>query len=199
LTSASPIDDEISLSGLLRSLARDDSPPSDSTSIVATAGNRVHGLVLFLLVLPELPPLPLPSVSAILGMPLLLISTHLAWFGDRARLPSRLVSSRFQRSVLQRSSRLLIPVVQWIERHSLERWSWLVRPRLVGLLCAYLSLVLLLPIPLMNSPPAWCLALLAVGLVRRDGLLIAIGVCGAAVLTAVLTVVTVRLEALILG
>jgi hypothetical protein len=48
-----------------------------------------------------------------------------------------------------------------------------------------LSLLLLLPLPLVNTPPAVCLLLLAWGLMRRDGVFVLAGLVGTVALLAV--------------
>jgi hypothetical protein len=51
------------------------------------AGTRAHGCALLLLALPDTLPLPLPSLSAVLALPLLAITAHLAFFGGSGGLP----------------------------------------------------------------------------------------------------------------
>jgi hypothetical protein len=49
--------------------------------------------------------------------------------------------------------------------------------------CLYLALLLFLPIPFLNFPQALCLAAIALGMVMRDGIFVAAGYVGTAVLT----------------
>src|SRR5699024_5461165 len=51
--------------------------------------------------------------------------------------------------------------------------------RLLALMCLLLALVIALPIPFGNLPPALCVLLIALGMVQRDGLLVAVGIGGA--------------------
>jgi hypothetical protein len=44
----------------------------------------------------------------------------------------------------------------------------------------------LLPLPFVNAPPAICMALLALGLIQRDGVIVTLGLAGAAAVTAAL-------------
>ena len=157
------------------------------SAIAAAAGSRVHGFALLVFVLPEVPPLPLPSASTILGIPLIVISAHLALFGEGRLLPARLQSVTVPRSVLAAAARYLAPAFRWIERASRPRLLWLARrERLVGLLCLYLSVILILPIPLFNAPPAICLALVALGMIQRDGAMIILGILGGIAITGAL-------------
>lgn len=180
-------DDGDSASAILRSLAARPESHIPFGEVVAVAGSRVHGIAILLFVLPETVPLPLPSASGILGVPLLLISAHLAIFGEAARLPQRILDIKIPRSIFAAIAKYVAPVLQWLERVSRPRWDLFVREeRLTGLLCFYLSLILFLPLPLMNAPPAISLAAVALGIIHRDGILIAIGWVGAIFISAVL-------------
>jgi hypothetical protein len=46
----------------------------------------------------------------------------------------------------------------------------------MGLACFVLSLILFLPIPFFNAAPAIALALIALGMIQRDGVVTAIGI-----------------------
>lgn len=181
--SVAPI--EPTASEALRFLAANTQQPVDLASVLAAAGTRVHGLALLLFVLPETLPLPLPSASTFLGIPLFLISLHLALFGDQALLPARVLPTKIPRALLAAVGRYVVPILAWTERHSHARWPALMHERLIGLVCIYLSIILLLPVPLMNAPPAICMAIIAVGLIRRDGVLVVLGSAGTLVMTGV--------------
>jgi hypothetical protein len=176
-----------SASEILRALAARPEAHIPFGDVVAAAGSRVHGIALFIFVLPETVPLPLPSASGILGIPLLIISAHLAIFGEASHLPQRVLDLKIPRSIFVAISRYIGPVLQWLEQLSRPRWSFFVREeRAMGILCLYLSIILWLPLPLVNAPPAICLAAVALGIIHRDGMLIAAGLAGAIALTAML-------------
>jgi hypothetical protein len=190
VAAATPAEREQSASEILRGLAARPETHIPFGEVVAAAGSRVHGIALFLFVLPETLPLPLPSASGILGIPLLIISAHLAVFGEAARLPQRVLDLKIPRKIFVAISTYVGPVLEWLEKLSRPRWSFFVREeRPVGILCLYLSLILFLPLPLMNAPPAICLAAVALGIIHRDGVLIALGLLGAAAITAALVLV----------
>ena len=150
-------------------------------SLLAVVGPREHAAALLLLSLPEALPLPLPSASLILGLPLVLISAHLALFGEAGALPRRVgeqsVPPRLLAALRAHAARRLA----WSERLSRSRWQGLAQQeRLLGLVCLALSVLLLLPLPFFNVPPALCLVLLAWGMVQRDGVMVAAGLVGTA-------------------
>jgi hypothetical protein len=187
VTAPSGPEEDHPASVVLRQLGEGGSPSVPFGEVAAAAGSRVHGFALLIFVLPETIPLPLPSVSAILGIPLVLISAHLAIFGEGSRWPARLERLHIPRSVIAGTAHYVSPVLERFEGMSRRRWAGLVRrERLIGLLCLYLSLILLLPLPLVNLAPALCIAAISLGLIQRDGRFIAIGIAGTVALTAAL-------------
>jgi hypothetical protein len=163
-------------------------------------GGRAHAMAMLILVLPETIPLPTPSIAAVLGVPLMLIAGHLALFGEGRALPARVENFPVPVSLLQVLVRTLGRVLTWVETVSRPRWSELARQeRLAGAACFYLSVILLLPLPFVNLVPALCLALIALGVVQRDGIAMAFGIAGATGLTAALAIIALELAALVTG
>lgn len=155
--------------------------------LLSQVGTGVHGFALLLLSVPEALPLPLPSLSAILGVPLIIISAHLAWFGEESRLPSSVRDRILPTWLLGFLRTRVAHVLARAERHAHPRWQRLAgRDQSLGFVCLYLSILLLLPIPFFNVPPALCLALLAWGMVQRDGLAVIAGLVGTVIVTAAL-------------
>jgi hypothetical protein len=176
------------ISEVLRAFAGEGSESLTLGTIISASGSAVHGFALLLLALPEALPLPLPSASGVLGIPLIVLSAHLALFGQSARLPQRLLDLRIPRKALALVARYLSPALAWLERLSRPRWDALVQDeRLIGLVCLCLSLILFLPLPFVNAPPALCLIAIALGMIQRDGLLIAVGTAGGAAIVAALS------------
>jgi len=146
-------------------------------------GTRAHGLGLFLFALPEALPLPIAGVSAILGIPLIILSAHLLIFGSRRELPGSLLRRKLPGGMMRLALSKAIPILQKIERISRPRWQrWTSMERLLGLVCLILAIVITLPIPFGNLPPAICLAAISFGLLARDGVLVVIGLAGSVVL-----------------
>jgi hypothetical protein len=135
------------------------------------------GAVLFVLTLPVLLPLP-PGVSMLLALPLLMIALQIVAGRRTLWLPDRLARRTIDRAALAKLLHRVLP--------PLKRFETLVRPRLrfltgrvggriVGLACTVIAIVLVLPIPFANLVPAMALTMFALGLTRRDGLLILAG------------------------
>ncbi len=139
-------------------------------------GERSFGSVLLTLALPAtlLPPL----ASAVLGAPLLLISTQLLVRRARPWLPkglSRLSLGRARATiVLGRAAR----TVERLETASRPRLDALLHPwhaRLVAVGCMGLSMVLMLPTPIAHTAAGLGIGAFAAGLIQRDGLALLAG------------------------
>lgn len=155
--------------------------PVSFAELSAKLGSRSHGAALLLLAIPDAVPLPIPSLSAVLGVPMLVVALHLAVYGEGAPLPGWLGRRQVPAAVIGLLRDRLAGVLARAERMSVRRWQWLAgRERLIGAVAALLALLLLLPLPFFNTPPAICLALLAWGLIRRDGAFVLVAMLGAA-------------------
>jgi len=163
-------------------------------------GARAHGAAILILALPEAVPLPIPSVGAILGVPLIVVSAHLMLYGESGRLPRRILRWRIPMRVAEVISHRIAPVLARAEGWSRPRLQTIAsRERLSGLVCLALSVMLFLPIPLMNVPVAMALVALAWGLVQRDGLIVAAGLCLSVVVLGIVVVGSTALLGLIGG
>jgi hypothetical protein len=171
-------------SAVLKSLAASEDGAVEVRAVLAAMGSRAHGIVLILFALPETVPLPFPSLSAFLGIPLVLVAAHLVVAGEGARLPERVLAAKMPSRLLHFLARYLAPVLEFLELATRPRLLAVMRyERLLGLVCLYLSVVLLLPIPLVNVAPALCLVGLALGMVQRDGLLVILSLVGTVLMT----------------
>src|SRR5690242_2395591 len=78
------------LSVVLSTMAADQRAAVSLGELSAVLGGRVHALALLILVLPETIPAPLPSISLLLGFPLVIVAAHLVLHGDGTALPRRM-------------------------------------------------------------------------------------------------------------
>jgi hypothetical protein len=176
------------LSRLLRELA---TPPQGRITIeqiVHRFGRRALGGVLFAFSIPNLLPLP-PGSSTVLGLPLVLAAPQLMIGNEHLWLPKALKKRSLDRAALSKGFDKLLPKLEWVEKLLAPRLGWLFGrwgDRLVGLVCTLLALVLILPIPLGNLLPAAAVALMSLGLMQRDGIVLLIGYATAAVSAGVL-------------
>jgi hypothetical protein len=177
-------------SEILREMSEMDESSVPVRELVAAMGLRAHGILLVLFALPDAIPLPVPSVSAIIGIPLVLIAGHLLIFGEGSGLPKRVLDGKIPSSALRFTARYGAPFLRFLEFFTRPRWhAVLESERAIGLVCLYLALLLLLPIPFINFPPALCIVVVATGMVQRDGILVTVGLLLTAALTASLVFV----------
>jgi hypothetical protein len=180
-------DETARTSQILRNLESSGQNPVEVGVLVAALGSRMHGVALLLLAMPDALPLPIPSLSAILGLPLVLTASHVVLHGEEPRLPARVERLRIPPGTIHILVRYAAALIAALERLSRPRFQIVLRSeRVLGLICRYLSVLLLLPIPLMNAWPALCLVAIALGMIQRDGLMVSVGIIGTLMLTVAL-------------
>lgn len=156
-------------------------------------GSRAHGLALVFLALPDALPIPIPSLSVVLGLPLTLISLHLLVYGESGALPGWLGRRQVPASLVRFLKTRAVGILSFGERFSRPRWRPIARrERMVGFASLLLSLLLLLPVPLLNTPPSLCLLLLGWGLTRKDGAIVAAGFAATVVLLGLVAVAAIE-------
>lgn len=139
---------------------------------------RAIGLALLILALPMCIP-NVPGISTIFGLLIVAPAVQMIFGGSSLWLPRRVRQWSFSRDGLQRAIRGATPYLKRIERYVRPRWSWLTRAPLTtlfGVQVLVMAIVLMLPIPLGNWPPAITLALMALAMLQRDGLLMLLSV-----------------------
>lgn len=141
-------------------------------------GARSFGFLLLLLALPNVVPIGVPGTSFVTGLPLVFIAVQMALGLPRPYLPNWIADRSLHRDDFRRVVNKCAPWLQRIERLLRPRWTLLANPRserVLGGICLILALVLCLPIPLGNLLPAAAVALLALGALERDGVLVGVG------------------------
>jgi hypothetical protein len=142
--------------------------------ILAVTAERGFCLIIALLALPFIFPIP-PGLTGVPGLGILLLALQMLGGYHRPWLPQRVANFTFTQS----NSQQLLRHVKYLTR-ILER---ITRPRLLGLagnpyiwrvnglIIAWLTILLMLPIPFTNPLPAIGILLLAVAMLEMDGLL----------------------------
>ena len=157
---------------------------------------RAYGLLILLLSIPCLVP-GLYGVPQVVGIAIILLAAQMLVGREEPWLPRWLLNLRAKGSWLKAMADFAETKLGWIDRLS--------RPRLrrfadgpgeklaaVFMILATLTIVL----PLTNTIPSVALALLAVGLIQRDGLFV---IGGVAVTTAWVTILGAVATGLLLG
>ncbi len=165
------------LSQLFAQMARDADGPVSLRTIRDALGDRgFAGLLVFFAAI-NMIPLP-PPASAILGLPLIIVSAQMAYGSRRAWLPQFLLSKSISPEQFRKVMDWLIPRLVRLERVVRPRyWPFWRRQgdRFIGAASLFLGLIVTLPIPLGNWLPACSTAILGLALSERDGLLLSVG------------------------
>ena len=141
---------------------------------------RAFGMVILVFALPNCLPMPgIPYVSTITGIPICLFALQMLFGMPRPWLPSRIAARQIPQRRVAGAWRRLEPAFRKVERIIRPRNLALTSQtaeRVLAILILALAIILALPLPAGNLLPAWAIALLALGLMERDGRAVAIGV-----------------------
>lgn len=186
-------------SQLLRD-ARDDLP-SDAThlkvhEIVGFFHERGFGFLLFLFALPAALPLPGLGINLFIAAPLLFLTLQQAVGRHSIWLPRRVSERTISRERLAGFIDMAEPL--------LRRFEFLIAPRLgsvtqrpfsnlIGVCGVVMALCILVPLPLTNTVPAMGIALMALGVLMRDGLAVIAGMLTGLLWIALLVAVVMAL------
>jgi hypothetical protein len=179
--------EDIPLSAILEDLGRLDHDISLS-ELIDRFGASAFGAITLVFAVACALPLP-PGSSTVLGAPLVLLTPQIALGRTSPWLPAWLRRRKVQARDLDQISAKLTPWLRRVERFSKPRMHLLFTPaglQVMGVVCALLSLVLILPIPLGNLLPAAAVAVFSLAFILRDGVLAILGYLLTLVSTAVL-------------
>ncbi|MCA3574527.1 MAG: exopolysaccharide biosynthesis protein [Aestuariivirga sp.] len=162
-------------------------------ALVDSLGERAFGALMFIFAVPNIIPTP-PGTSAILGLPLIILTWQLMIGRQSLWLPEAIRKRRISREVLGSFVSKMTPIMSKIERVLKPRFGLVVSSdlaeRMIGLVTFALSLVLFLPIPLNNMLPAAAISCIALGLAERDGVAVVVGYLLGAASVAVLALIS---------
>ncbi len=148
--------------------------------LVKSLNHRVYGMGILIFSLPSLVPLSIiPGVAAFFSLPIILLSLQLIFSKKVPWLPKRLKNKAIQTDLLKKIFNYSIPYLQKIEQIIKPRYHFFSSKSieiLVGILLTWLSILLILPIPLSNMLFGSLISLLAIGLIEKDGLVLLIGI-----------------------
>ncbi len=176
-----------SLSEILIQIAQDETRRRISVrDLLVALRDRAIGALIFVFAFPNIIPLP-PGASSILGAPLLFLTAQLA-LGLKPWLPSVIADRSMDRMHFAAAVRRIAPWLAHAERLLRPRGETLARPPfeyLIGAICLLLSIILFLPIPMGNMPPAIAICLFALAILERDGVWVLAGLCATVAAVAI--------------
>jgi hypothetical protein len=150
--------------------------------LVEGTEERGFYLLMILFSLPFVLPIPLPALSNVFGVAVMLVSFRLAW-GLPPRLPSFLAKREIPRERIEAFLRKTGTFLQVIEKLVKPRaGNWMTWPpaRFANvMLLALMGFLLAIPLPpvlpFSHSLPCWSIIIIALAVMERDGVLIWFG------------------------
>jgi hypothetical protein len=151
-------------------------------------GDRAFGLLILLLCLPSL----LPLMASVFATPMLILGLQMGMGRRVPKLPGFIARRSIRRSDLLRLSGASSKWLGRIEQYVKPRPGFFTTPlgdRLFGWLTAYVAVMLILPGPFTNGPPAFGNIVMALGLVEHDSKVIGFGMALTAAGCVIATVI----------
>jgi hypothetical protein len=139
---------------------------------------RAYGPLIVVFAAPNVLPVALPGISAVLGAPLILLTAQLMIGRRHPWLPQWLRRRSLARTDFERLIVRIAPGLRRIERMIRPRLlplSGAIGSRVIGAAGLLLSIIVCMPVPFGNALPGLALVLMGVGLFDRDGLAVAAG------------------------
>lgn len=139
---------------------------------------RGFGFLLFIFALPAAIPLPGLGINLVIALPLLFLTFQQAIGLQSIWIPNWMKYKSISKTQFEAIVDKALPLIQKVE--------FFVRPRLgfitqgvfsvlIGILGLVMALSICIPLPLTNTVPAMGIALMALGVIMRDGLAVIAG------------------------
>jgi len=140
-----------------------------------TFGERGFGLLILLLCLPSL----LPGMASVFGIPMLILGAQMGLGLRVPKLPRFIARQSIRREDLLRLADASSGALKRVERFVRPRPGFFLTTtgdRIVGWLTVYAAVMLILPGPGTNGPPAFGTIIMALGVVEQDSRVVGVGV-----------------------
>jgi hypothetical protein len=138
-------------------------------------GDRAFGLLILMLCLPGL----LPGMATIFGTPMLILGVQMGLGFRKPKLPGFIARQSLKRTDVLRLSSGSSKMLARVERYVRPRpgpFTNNTADKVVGWLTAYAALMLILPGPGTNGPPAFGTIIMSLGVVENDSKVVGIGI-----------------------
>ena len=143
--------------------------------IAEAFGDRAFGLLILLLCLPGL----LPGMASIFGTPMLILGVQMGLGFRQPKLPGFIARQSLKRTDVMRLSSGSSKLLARVERYVRPRpgpFTNNTADKVVGWLTAYAAVMLILPGPGTNGPPAFGTIIMSLGVVENDSKVVGIGI-----------------------
>lgn len=152
---------------------------------------RGFGFVLLIFAAPMALPIPVPpGINIILATPLILLTAQQAIGRHTIWLPESMKRKTLSRDTFNKFCGTCIAWLQKLEIISKPRLGFITQglcSNLIGVLGFVMALTVCIPLPLTNTVPSLGIALMAVGVIMRDGLAVLVGAIVGSLWIAMLT------------
>lgn len=147
--------------------------------IVAEIGTSSFGTSLMFFAIPEVLPIPIPGISAIVVLPTGAIALQMVGGKRQVVLPQFIRQRSVPRKALAAAIHAILPILEKAEKVTKPRWKWATdakAQRLLGIFIFLLAAGIAVPLPGFNMPQAIAIFTIGLGLVEQDGLIVCVGV-----------------------
>lgn len=147
--------------------------------ILREIGPTSFGTSLMFFAIPEVIPIPIPGIAAIMVLPSGAIALQMIGGKQQIVLPEFLRKRSVSRKSLAAAIHAVLPVLEKTEKVTRPRWRWATDPkaqRVLGVFIFLLALSIALPMPGFNMLQAVGIFTIGLGLVEQDGLIVCLGV-----------------------
>ena len=180
------------VSELLLRISREAEGPNLSVGeIIAQIEDRSFGVLALLLALPGCFPFFPPGFTSVLGVGIALVAVQMVVGRHRVWLPGVLERRNIQKERFVRVVERAVPFLRRCEALTRPRYLTVtsgIREQFVGAFILVLAVVISVPLPLTNLGPAVAIAVIAVGLIEEDGLIVIAG-CTMGALAIILMII----------
>jgi hypothetical protein len=124
-------------------------------------------------------PIPYPpGFSTLVAISITVFTLQLLKQRESVWIPGWLASKSMPRATLVKMLDRAIPKLEWMEKRFMERWYYFCNARSeisVSYITLFLCIIIAIPLPGIHFFPGWSIMLMALGLLNRDGKVVAIG------------------------
>jgi len=154
--------------------------PQDGKTSIIELMDEFHengiALAMIFFSLPVAIPLPYPpGFTTIIGTPLIILSFQILLGYHKVRLPQKINQYEIKNSTLTLICNKIVPILKILESYIKARFSFaksVYCEQFIGFVSLICAIAIAIPLPLTNAIPALGIAIMALGLLNRDGLVI---------------------------
>ena len=159
---------------LSQSLARllDSEPPLTVGRIIETLGERGFGILLLVLSLPSALPIPAPGYSTPFGVVLAILALEMIVARETPYLPARAKALQISPSLAAKMIGFISGLFRRIEHFIRPRMRWISSRggrMIFGWVVLFMAVLMMFPIPLTNTFPAFVIFLIGIAFLEEDG------------------------------